>query len=457
MQFNVPLSNGNGSTVNPPPEDQYVVDPESVQQVNGGVGNDWGYFGCFPNSNTNLTAFQAQGDFYVLADAAPPVSGQNIRITGYGTVSFPVSPTWNQAQKTHAGPYFNKFGSTVQYKTDTTGGNSGSAVQDEFTGVAIGVHTHAGCESVGGNQGTAVDNPGWQAALNNPQGVCAGGGSPIDTGVFLATDSSFNFGDLAIEPEQFGNISNLGEPVQGLTHRSADGRFYATTDKDARLLAISADGQTITEIGALSGVLGDKLYGLAYDPASDIIYGIDQTDGQLYTLDPSSALASPIGDPAGGEVGALAFNTDNGLLYGIDDAGASAKVVSIDPATGEHTLVKSFGLFVTDFDGMTYNSNDGLLWTIRDSGDLLTRIDPATGDTEVFGSLGVPVGPFYGIAFRAPCPADFNNDGAANIFDFLDFQAAFEAEDPAADINEDENFDILDFTAFQAVFAEGCE
>ena len=73
-QFNVPLSLPNGSLQHPGPEDQYSVDTTSAQTVAGGIGNDWGYFGCFPNTETGLTAGEAQGVSYVLADAAPPVS-----------------------------------------------------------------------------------------------------------------------------------------------------------------------------------------------------------------------------------------------------------------------------------------------------------------------------------------------------------------------------------------------
>jgi len=459
MQFNVPLSNGNGSTVNPPPEDQYSVDPESVQQVNGGIGNDWGYFACFPNSNTNLTAFQAQGDFYLLADAAPPVSGQNIRITGYGTVSFPVSPTWNQVQKTHSGPYFAEFGSTVQYKTDTTGGNSGSAVEDESTGMAIGVHTNAGCESVGGNQGTSVDNGGWQNALDNPQGLCAGGDdAPLVAPVYLATDSMFNFGNIDFEESTFGNISNLGELIQGLAFNPSNRTFYATTaGATPRLLAFDDKAESIDDVGPLSGVLSDTIYGLAFDRVAGVLYGIDQTDGHLYTVDPDTAQASPIGAPAGGEVGAIAFNPDNNTLYGINDVGGSAKLVTIDTTTGAFTTIKTFGFSLKDFDGLAYNEDDGFLWTIRDTTDLPIRINPANGALTFFGSVGVSVGPVYGMAYApAPCPADFNNDGAPNVLDFVAFQAAFEADDPDADINGDGSFDVLDFPAFQAIFAEGC-
>ena len=173
VEFNVPLSSSGGSLNHPPPEDQYSVDPASMQSNGGqGVGNDWGYFGCFPNSNTGLTAAQAQGDFYILSATPPPVAGQDIRITGYGTVSSPVPQSWRQVQKTHAGPYFAFFGTTVQYTTDTSGGNSGSPVINEETGETIGIHTHGGCSSTGGNSGTGINHAGLQAALANPQGVC---------------------------------------------------------------------------------------------------------------------------------------------------------------------------------------------------------------------------------------------------------------------------------------------
>ncbi len=171
VEFNVPLSASNGQLQHPGPEDQYPVDADSIQLVNGGVGNDWCYFGAFRNSETLLSAFEAQGDAYVLADTAPPVAGQSIRITGYGVDTSP--PEWNQIQQTHVGPYIDLAGTTVQYQTDTTGGNSGSPVVDTSTGLAIGIHTNGGCTSSGdANKGTSIGNANLQSARANPTGVC---------------------------------------------------------------------------------------------------------------------------------------------------------------------------------------------------------------------------------------------------------------------------------------------
>lgn len=180
VEFNVPLSTSGGQIQHPPPSDQYAIDPASMQSNGGaGVGNDWGYFGVFPNSTTGLDPYTAQGNVsFTLRSTIPAVSG-SIRITGYGSTSSPVSPTWYLVQKTHAGPFvrYNNPGAnsaTVNYATDTTGGNSGSPVIYEPTGEAIGIHTHGGCTSTGGaNAGTGLVHAALQNALSNPRGVCA--------------------------------------------------------------------------------------------------------------------------------------------------------------------------------------------------------------------------------------------------------------------------------------------
>ncbi|MHC4305816.1 MAG: trypsin-like serine peptidase [Planctomycetota bacterium] len=223
VEFNVPLSGSGGNIVHPGPEDQYAVDVSSTQSINGGVGNDWGYFGCFANTETGLTAGEAQGQWYPLAASPPPVSGQMIRITGYGVDSSP--PTWNQVQQTHAGPYVTFSGTTVQYRTDTEGGNSGSAVLNESTGLAIGIHTHGGCDSVGGqNSGTGINHPGLQAALATPQGICI----PEPPLAFAFPDGLPELIDPhgdTIRVEVSGQNGGTPQPDTGVLHLSVDGPY----------------------------------------------------------------------------------------------------------------------------------------------------------------------------------------------------------------------------------------
>jgi hypothetical protein len=183
LQFNVPLSTSSGALQHPPPQDQYSVDQANVQTNGGqGVGNDWGYFGVFPNSTTGLTPFQAYGVRYTLTVPPPYNASETIRITGYGTRSTPAQ--WNQVQETHVGPWITNSGSTLQYQTDTTGGNSGSPIIHEQSGNAIGIHTHGGCVAttpVGQNSGTGANHSGLQAALAAPTGLCASGFAVVGT------------------------------------------------------------------------------------------------------------------------------------------------------------------------------------------------------------------------------------------------------------------------------------
>lgn len=175
IQFRVPLSTSGGGLVNPHPDHQYATDSASLQGNGGGsgVGDDWAYYGVHPNSNTGKTPFQAYGVAFNL-DTTPPGPGGNARVTGFGTTSSPVSNTWNQVQKTHAGPYVSFSGTSLGYAMDTTGGNSGSPVIHEATGTAIGIHTHGGCSSSGGNNwGTGANHASLNAALAAPRGVCA--------------------------------------------------------------------------------------------------------------------------------------------------------------------------------------------------------------------------------------------------------------------------------------------
>lgn len=206
VEFNVPFSMANGSYNHPGPEDQYAVDPNSVQtNGSGGTGNDWGYFGTFPNPVTGMTAFQTQGAAFGLSAAPTPGPGATIRISGHGTDSTPNS-TYNQVQQTHTGPLTTNSGTLLQYQVDTTGGNSGSPVIWEEQNVAVGIHTHAGCSTSGGsgaNQGTHSIHPGLQAAMASPKGVCRVGGGAMG-GVFTDLGNGMATAPFTAAPELTG-------------------------------------------------------------------------------------------------------------------------------------------------------------------------------------------------------------------------------------------------------------
>lgn len=176
VQFNVPPSNPNGSLNHPGPEDQYAVDTSEVPFTNGGQGNDWGMFRVFPNSETGLLPYEVQGSFLELAKINPSVD-IDVNVVGYGVDS----GERNQVQQISFGPVVQSSQTSLRYRADTQGGNSGSGVVSELTGEAVAIHTHGGCTSSGGsNAGTSVTHPGFQAALAD---FCpAGGGGGISCG-----------------------------------------------------------------------------------------------------------------------------------------------------------------------------------------------------------------------------------------------------------------------------------
>ncbi len=163
-----------------------------------GVGNDWGTFEVFPNSITGLMPKDAQGAFWPLVQDLGPDS---IRITGYGVDDTPPGTTGgrnsdNQTQQTHVGPNAGSSGTTMRYVTDTEGGNSGSPVIDGATGNAVGVHTHGGCTSSGGNNnGTSTFNSAFWIAVEQGAGCLVETASNPNP-AHLTTDVSVNIAEL---------------------------------------------------------------------------------------------------------------------------------------------------------------------------------------------------------------------------------------------------------------------
>jgi len=174
LEFNVPASKSNGTTVSPSVQHQYKIITSSIVDGYTGVGNDWALFKVQPNTQTGQTPVQAQGGGFKISQTANPSS---VTITGYG-VDGP-APTFgnppprnadNQTQQTHAGTLTSHVdnGTTnavIRYVVDTQGGNSGSPVFGSGD-VAIGIHTNGGCFSGGGsNAGTSFRNDALWSAI----------------------------------------------------------------------------------------------------------------------------------------------------------------------------------------------------------------------------------------------------------------------------------------------------
>lgn len=499
VQFNVPLSTSSGSSVAPPPEDQYAVDVAAkIVSSPTSSGNDFAYFSVFPNSNTGLMPLQRQQVRFALAAAAPVLNGQTIRVTGYGTTSLPVPSTWNVAQKTHAEAYLGLVtttnGLTARYRVDTTNGNSGSPVIDETTGLAIAVHTHGSCSgSLNANFGTAIQHAPLQAALNSPAGVNASGRAEPVGDVFLIGDRANNLGAVdrisAISARRFGKVAQTGVWWQGLAYSWRAGAFFATTG-DRKLMRVPADGGPATLLTPLQAG-APVISGLGYDGSLDRLYGVAASTGQLYRVNPCTGALTPIGAPMGGLVTALEFDPVRRTLWAIDNAAGQSVLLRIDPATGQREILGQLGASACH--GLAVTA-DGALFTVDAATATLWNVDPVTGHAAAVGSpgdgsppgfTGAVLATAFGMSAITPPPSDrciadiategnsdpfAGPDGFITGFDFDVFVQAFFAASRCgsgpylADVADDQTgqpvpdgfLTGVDFDAFVQAFFAGC-
>ena len=514
-EFNVPLSTSSGSIVFSAPRDQYAVDAVSMQSNGGlGVGNDWAYFGTFPNTETGLTAGQAQGAWFRLAPAAPTSAG-DIRITGYGTTGSGVPREWNQVQKTHTGPFVAKTsGFGISYQTDTTGGNSGSPVIEEATGLAIGIHTHAGCSTTAGNNGTAIDRPELQNALANPRGVCCPPirgieisvpqfdlitpdqpfafevtivevDGPLDPGsaqLFFAVDGGA-FQSAALAPlggDRFEAIlpaTDCGQTIAYYVRATSDGRetiepFGAPAAAFEALSATAivttannnfqtADGWTVENISVTEGgwEIGTP-DGFRGAPPRDFDgSGRAYVTGAARGMDLDGGptiLLSPRYDmsnaPSNSQLSYARWFTNDDQRAGLPDQDRLVVQVSDNDGGTWVTLE-------TVDDAMGGNQWRQMIWNLADHINLTSQVrvrfvvsdNPNDSVTEA----AIDAFRIEGLECGT-CRADFDGDGDLTIFDFLAFQNAFATGDMRADFDGDGSLTIFDFLAFQNEFALGC-
>ncbi|MFK7760245.1 MAG: GC-type dockerin domain-anchored protein [Phycisphaerales bacterium] len=509
MQFNVPLSTSNGVRQNPPPQDQYVVDGSSAQTSDGiFLGNDWGFFGVFDNTDTGLSPLDAQGDSYTLTPSPIPNDGRPIRITGYGSTSSPVNPRWNGVQKTHVGPFQGYSGNVVRYTTDTTGGNSGSAILDDTTNMAIGIHTNAGCGTGGGwNNGCNLFNVDLQTALANPLGMTVPRSiqaipSPVPAFVSPAGGET-----LQLVISNFQGREIVGVPTlwldTGSGFVSSPTTMVNSNTYEAILPAIDCEtaiayyfelndnqGETTTypnagAQGALATIALDSLE-VAHEDNFQTDMGWIEAENSGVT---SGEWARIVPHTTTGNGGPTADADGSGRAY------VTGRVINEDVDGGAVTLTSqlfdasvvldptfSFQAWVNTQDDETlqveFSSTFGLTWVpvdqIQDTQGWVKmnyRISEYVTPNQIFQvrfiisddgadslvEAGVDDMSIASMICNTnECAADFTGEGDLNFADISAFLAAFGAQDASADLVSDGSFNFLDVSEFLNLFGAGC-
>jgi hypothetical protein len=153
--------------------------------------------------------------------------------------------------------------------------------------------------------------------------------------------------------------------------RSGAAELYAASGQGGQgelYIVNPATGATISDVGPLndSAARNFGMTGLAFDPVSGVLYGSsangnpDQsTRDKLVTINPATGLVTPIGTfglAAGGTMTDLAFDPNTDVLYGLPSIG-SASLYKINTSTGQASLVGSSGFALTNGGGLAISSS----------------------------------------------------------------------------------------------------
>jgi hypothetical protein len=174
--------------------------------------------------------------------------------------------------------------------------------------------------------------------------------------------------------------SKTGTAYAGLLAIDYDtGNLYSVSTANAALTLIGSNGRNFGEIEfAASGTL----YGFTTGSAST-----------LYTINPATAAATPIG-PLGLPFvfeGGLAFSL-GGIAYGTNgNSSSAAQLFTINLATGAATVVGTLSGGSRDIDGLAYRS-DGQLIGLDRITNALVVIDPATAAVTLLAAVPSTVG-----------------------------------------------------------------
>ncbi len=508
VQFNVPLSDNScsfGGINHPGPEDQYATDSAS-QQTNGGggVGNDWGYLGVFPNSNTGLKPWQVSGSWFTLNDST--ITASQARVTGNGSVSSSLAPcSWYLVQKTHFGPFFSVSGTSLSYGMDTTGGNSGSPVIDVATGEAFGIHTHGGCSSGGGaNAGTWITHSGLQAALANPQGVCIPQGPAFSfpgglpeivppSGTILAVNIAAN-GAIVPDPTTAEMVYDDGNgPIAiPLTHLGGD-NFEAALPGGACLENVSFSFWVDDTMGASYTNPSSGDYSSVIATGTAVTVDLDMntdsgwtTSSTASTGDWDRGVPGDFGrsDPSNDYDGSgFCWLTGNTVNEDVDGGVVTLLTTTYDlTANPEATLSYAVHHQTNDTGGgdvfnASISNNNGSTWVTLENttsstggwavreyrvADYVTptsqvRVRFTSSDTGTATVAESAVDTFRILSYVCEsCVADTNGDGSLTPADFTAWIAAFNAMSAACDQNADSLCTPADFTAWIANYNAGC-
>lgn len=208
----------------------------------------------------------------------------------------------------------------------------------------------------GGNNGIVRVNPNTGAVVNLGVPVGLGGGSdPLPTGA----GSRFDAGDVTDDGSTL--FISMGLPSNTPTGSTPQAGMLYLLDLPTFLANPLADALDKVTITGDAGSVMDW----AYNPNDGLLYGGDQTNGQLAILNPGTGVRTDVnvtGLPAGISFGAAWWDTTSDTLFLYKNDGSDSTVYEID------VVAKSI---LESWDALGATRNDGAFFVPEPSTALL--------------------------------------------------------------------------------------
>jgi parallel beta-helix repeat protein len=377
----------------------------------------------------------------------------------------------------------NRIGGPTPQERNTISGNGASGEEGIPTGIQVEISHAVGTILDGNYIGTTTDGMAAWPGANGVSGVKVGLGAAgtvirnnlisgiARTGTFHYAGQRFGTGivvtdgssDTLITGNRLGRNADgsaaiinvqgmlvarstgLAAPVSGVIIGGPDagqGNTIASNEQAGIVVHSTVSGVRISGNSVFdNGTMGLDLLGALGPTPNDA----QDTDAGGNNLQNFPVLAAAETGPTGTRVRGTLNSTPNRAF--IIEFFASG---SCDPSGyGEGATFLGSAAVVTDAAGNA--PLDALLSTpvVLGSAITATTIADLSGDTSEFSACITTT--------DATCRADFNADGQADFFDYLDFAVAFDAEDPSADFNGDQQVDFFDYLDFVQAFDAGCE
>lgn len=178
-----------------------------------------------------------------------------------------------------------------------------------------------------------------------------------------------------VGPVSFTNIRGLAYDPSSDTLYGVDSGQLITIDQ-------------ATGAGSVVGAMGYHGFeGLTYDSSSNVLYGVTATSftNSLFTIDRTTGAASLIGPIGEQYVSGLAYDSWNDTLYGINIFYSSSELIAIDRTTGLGTVVAQVDH--GQLRGLAYDASSDILYAASAQTAHLITIDRSSGNTSSVAPL----------------------------------------------------------------------